>query len=64
MRHRFSIIAFLLLLWGAPGLRSQIPGEFVLVARRTGGVEVLDALTLQTVGQLHFDLSVEKLRQP
>jgi hypothetical protein len=61
VRHRFSIIAFLLLLWGAPGLRSQIPGEFVLVARRTGGVEVLDALTLQTVGQLHFDLSVEKL---
>jgi hypothetical protein len=61
VRHRFSLIAFFLLLWGAPKLRPQTPGEFVLVARRTGAVEVLDALTLQTVGQLHFDLNVEKL---
>jgi hypothetical protein len=59
--HRFSIIAFFGLLCGAPGLRSQTPGDFVLVARRTGVVEVLDPLTLQTVGQLHFDLHVEKL---
>lgn len=61
MRHRFSVIAFFLLLWSAPELRSQTSDEFVLVARRTGMVEVLDALTLGTVSQLHFDLRVEKL---
>jgi hypothetical protein len=48
-------------LWGASELRSQTPGEFVLAARRTGAVEILDAVTLQTVRQLHFDLHVEKL---
>ena len=61
MRHRFAIIAFFLLLCSKPELRSQNPGEFVLLARRTGVVEVLNALTLQPVGLLHFDLHVEKL---
>jgi hypothetical protein len=61
VRHRFSIIGFCLVLWSASELRSQTPGEFVLVARRTGAVEILNAVTLQTVGQLHFDLHVEKL---
>ena len=61
MRHRFSVLAFFLLLCGAPELRSQSLGEFVLIARRTGAVEILDALTLQTVSRLHFDLHVERL---
>ena len=61
MRHRFSILCFCLVLSGPSELRSQTFGEFVLAARRTGAVEILDAVTLQTVRQVDFDLHVEKL---
>jgi hypothetical protein len=61
VRNRLSIICFCLVLWGASELRSQTPGEFVLAARRTGAVEILDGVTLQTVRQIHFDLHVERL---
>jgi hypothetical protein len=61
VRRRFSIIGFCVVVWGAPELRSQAAGEFVLAARRTGTVEILDAVTLQTVRQLHFGFNVEKL---
>jgi hypothetical protein len=42
-------------------LWSQRSGDFLLVARRSGIAEVIDAVTLQTVTRIHFDFHVERM---
>jgi hypothetical protein len=42
-------------------LWSQRSGDFLLVARRSGIAEIIDAVTLQTVTRIHFDFLVERM---
>jgi hypothetical protein len=42
-------------------LWSQRSGDFLLVARRSGIAEIIDAITLQTVTRIHFDFHVERM---
>jgi hypothetical protein len=57
-----SAARLLFLLVAPVTLWSQRSGDFLLVARRSGIAEILDAVTLQTVTRIHFDFHVEKYR--
>ena len=50
-----SLSRLLFLLVTPLTLWSQRSGDFLLVARRSGIAEILDAVTLQTVTRIHFD---------
>jgi hypothetical protein len=56
-----SAARLLFLLVAPVTLWSQRSGDFLLVARRSGIAEILDAVTLQTVTRIHFDFHVERI---